>query len=211
MNRTRWLSAIRSPHSHPQFQSRAHRIQRPTHRPLSTNKPPAPDNIAPHTSQNAHTRLARLQSRLPTFLRPYLTPLLNAPLTHISAFLLLHELTALLPLAGLAATFHYTHWLPPGLGEGKWVAEGVEKWGGYLRRKGWLGGKEGLEGRRGKWWGRGEGGTRVVVEIATAYAITKALLPLRLIVSVWGTPWFARVAIVPSTNLFRRVFRRKGP
>ena len=47
------------------------------------------------------------------------------------------------------------------------------------------------------------------VRFATAYAITKALLPLRLIVSVSATPWFARVAIVPSTNLIRRIFTRR--
>jgi len=44
---------------------------------------------------------------------------------------------------------------------------------------------------------------------ATAYAVTKALLPVRLIFSVWATPWFARVAIVPMTNLFRRMFKKK--
>ncbi len=45
---------------------------------------------------------------------------------------------------------------------------------------------------------------------ATAYAITKALLPLRLIFSVWATPWFARVAIVPSTTAIRRLYSKKG-
>jgi hypothetical protein len=38
-------------------------------------------------------------------------------------------------------------------------------------------------------------GTRIVVEVAAAYAITKALLPLRLMLSVWATPWFARVVV----------------
>ena len=44
---------------------------------------------------------------------------------------------------------------------------------------------------------------------ATAYALTKALLPLRLVFSVWATPWFARIAIIPTTNIFRKVFRRE--
>ena len=43
---------------------------------------------------------------------------------------------------------------------------------------------------------------------ATAYAITKALLPLRLILSVWATPWFARISVIPFTNIVRRIFRR---
>ena len=38
-------------------------------------------------------------------------------------------------------------------------------------------------------------GTRIVIEVAAAYAITKALLPLRLMLSVWATPWFARVVV----------------
>jgi hypothetical protein len=48
---------------------------------------------------------------------------------------------------------------------------------------------------RAKLWNISEGGSRIVVEVATAYAITKVLLPLRLILSVWGTPWFARIVV----------------
>lgn len=44
--------------------------------------------------------------------------------------------------------------------------------------------------------------------LATAYAITKALLPFRLIFSVWATPRFARVTVIPFTNVFRRMFTR---
>ena len=32
---------------------------------------------------------------------------------------------------------------------------------------------------------------RLLVEVALAYAVTKALLPVRIIISVWATPWFA--------------------
>jgi hypothetical protein len=62
--------------------------------------------------------------------------------------------------------------------------------------------------KRDKTWSFGEGGVRIVVEFATAYAITKALLPLRLILSVWTTPWFARISVIPFTNVVRRIFRR---
>ena len=121
-----------------------------------------PDDIKPEASQKARSRIVRIASRLPRFLQGYTTPLISAPLTHISAFLLLHELTAVLPLFGLAATFHYTQWMPPFIGEGKCVSDGVEKFGNYFRKKGWLG-EEG-KARRYRWWGRGEGGTRIVVE-----------------------------------------------
>ena len=33
--------------------------------------------------------------------------------------------------------------------------------------------------------------------LGTAYAITKLLLPARIMVSVWATPWFARTMIEP--------------
>lgn len=46
--------------------------------------------------------------------------------------------------------------------------------------------------------------------VGTAWAITKALLPLRLVLSVWATPWFARTAVIPITNAVKRVFRRGG-
>lgn len=81
-------------------------------------------------------------------------------MSHITAFLLLHELTAVIPLFGLAGAFHYFDWLPVWFAEGRLVKEGVEFFGRYLRRKGWItdgdeGGEDGEMGRqRG---GRGEG------------------------------------------------------
>lgn len=161
----------------------------------------------PPSQQASQSRIDRINARLPRFLQRYTLPLRNAPITHITAFLVLHELTAVVPLFGLAATFHYAEWLPPIVSEWHWVSDGVEKFGNYFRRKGWLG--EESAGRF-KWWGRGEGSVKIVVEFATAYALTKALLPLRLIVSVWATPWFARVTVVPCINMFKRIFRRKG-
>ncbi|KAK3658777.1 hypothetical protein LTR56_001648 [Elasticomyces elasticus] len=158
------------------------------------------------------SRVARIEARLPKFLHRYTTPLRNAPVSHISAFLILHELTAIVPLLGLAALFHYTNYLPPLISEGKWVAEGTEKFGRYLRRKGWISqaDENKAEGRSGKWFGRGEGGVRIVVELATAYAITKALLPVRLVLSVWGTPWFARWTVLPVSNMMKRQWQRRG-
>ena len=132
---------------------------RPKQRPAFSTKP---DDLKPEASQKTRSRIVRITSRLPKFLQGYTTPLINAPLTHISAFLFIHELTAVIPLFGLAATFHYTEWMPPFISEGKWVSDGVEKFGNYFRRKGWLG-EEG-KARRYRWWGRGEGGTRIIVE-----------------------------------------------
>lgn len=46
-------------------------------------------------------------------------------------------------------------------------------------------------------------GTRVVLEVAAAYAITKVLLPVRILGSVWATPWFART-VLSAFSRYRR-------
>ncbi len=118
------------------------------------------------------SRFDRFNSRLPRFIRRYTAPLAKAPITHISSFLILHELTAIIPLFALAGFFHYTQWLPPFISEGKWVNDGVQMFGNWFRKRGWLGENEALGedgkkisgGRRYVWWSRGEGSVRVVVE-----------------------------------------------
>lgn len=150
------------------------------------------------------SRIERVNRRLPAFLHKYTHALGNAPLTHVTSFLLLHELTAIVPLFGFAALFHYTHWLPPWLAEGAWLASGVERFGRYFARKGWIGGDEAAtaeaevgQRKMDKAWKLSEGGVRLVVEFAAAYALTKMLLVPRVMLSVWATPWFARWTVIP--------------
>lgn len=187
-----------------------------------------PGNPGPKTTVS---RFDRLIARTPTkFLRTRLSALKSAPLTHITSFLLLHEITAVIPLFALAGAFHYYRWLPPFFAEGEWVLKGVSLFGNYFRRKGWISSSDAesaksaaeegraeelekkgkLSGIAGKWWNRGEGGTRVVIEFATAYAVVKALLPIRLVLSVWGAPWFARYSVIPIQNAFKRRFSKKN-
>ena len=65
--------------------------------------------------------------------------------------------------------------MPPFISEGKWVADGMAKFGKWFKRKGWIrdddavgaDGKAGKVGKRGSfgvWWNRGEGGVRLLVE-----------------------------------------------
>jgi hypothetical protein len=98
----------------------------------------------------------------------------------------------------------------------------VSKFGRYFARKGWFGfGKEAIEnsdetvtavdtdkqqtaGHRDqveRRWHVGEQGSRILIEVATAYAITKILLPVRIIFSVWATPWTARVFIGRASGM----------
>ena len=91
--------------------------------------------------------------------------------------------------------------------------EGVERFGKYFKRKGWVRGDEAKEAEfevemrtRDHAWSIGEGGVRLIVEFATAYTITKILLPIRLVASVWATPWFARRTVVPLLAKFKGLF-----
>lgn len=166
-----------------------------TRRTLSASKP-----------KDSRSRLRRLNDRLPSLLRAYTTPLLGAPVTHITSFLILHEVTAILPLFGLVGAFHYSSWMPElgaGGAEGAFE-EGIQRFGRWLRRKGWV--DEGdvgtvdaatVTGQSEEMMQTERKGARLVVEFATAYAITKALLPVRLAASVWATPWFAKSILGP--------------
>ncbi|KIW29069.1 uncharacterized protein PV07_04912 [Cladophialophora immunda] len=196
---------------------------------LSTHKaePPAPPppKSKPDDRAALRNRFDRFIERTPRFLRPTVRGLRQAPVSHITAFIVLHELTAVIPLFGLAGAFHYWHWLPPYFAEGAWISAGVEKFARYFRKKGWINEKDEMEveeeakkGNAGRfenhkdtasrWFNRGESATRWVIEFATAYTLVKALLPLRLLVSVWGSPWFARIAIIPIGNATKALFRR---
>lgn len=158
-------------------------------------KPPPPPS----------TRASRLLSRLPPSLQKYTARLRSAPLSHITAFLILHELTAIVPLVGLFGVFHYTQLAPVGYmleHYGGYVRQGTERFEGYFRKKGWFGFEKGEEKKQGdgeggdevmRRWEGGEGRYRIVVEVALAYALTKVLLPVRVVGSLWATPWFAGV------------------
>lgn len=94
---------------------------------------------------------------------------------------------------------------------------GVEQFGKYFKRKGWVRSEDVVEAeaevelrKRDRAWNLGEGGARVLVEFATAYTITKALLPIRIMFSVWCTPGFARWAIIPVIRRFKMIFGRRN-
>ncbi|KAL1970778.1 hypothetical protein VTN77DRAFT_2612 [Rasamsonia byssochlamydoides] len=182
-------------------------------RVLSTAPPPPPNGAQ---SADARSRLQRLNARLPSFLQRYTTPLLGAPVTHITSFLILHEITAVVPLFALVAGFHYGGWMPDlTTGDGGAFDDGVKRFGRWLKKKGWVEGDDVEAAAAAATADGGQDqaaatekhkGVRLVLEFATAYAITKALLPVRIAVSVWATPWFARVFVGPIGRGVRRVF-----
>ncbi|KAJ5323715.1 hypothetical protein N7476_002315 [Penicillium atrosanguineum] len=102
-------------------------------RNLSSSPQPAPSS-----SKDSQSRLRQLNDRLPRFLRAYTAPLLGAPVTHITSFFILHEITAVLPLFGLVGAFHYGNWMPDltsGTGENNAFDEGAARFGRWLRKK----------------------------------------------------------------------------
>jgi hypothetical protein len=92
------------------------------------------------------------------------------------------------------------------------------KWRAWMRERGWLSERDtdgvGSEERRlrrvDQAWNVGEGGVRLVVEFATAYAIVKMFLVPRIVFSVWATPTFARWTVVPVLRRGRALFGKKS-
>ncbi|KAK9473230.1 uncharacterized protein V1510DRAFT_363948 [Dipodascopsis tothii] len=132
-------------------------------------------------------RAARLIARLPPRLQEYAKSFVEAPAAHAFSLFLLHEVTAVVPLFGLLYVFRALDWVPPfsdellGLGrtvfakmvaDNHWAEEGTAE------------------------------AAKLVLQGATAYTIVKILLPVRLVLSIWLTPWFTRLSILPLIELF---------
>jgi Hypothetical protein FLILHELTA len=184
------------------------------------NPEPAP---RPSLQDRTRSRLDRWITRSPKFFKPTLVALRDAPASYIVSFAVLHEITAVVPLIGLTWSFHRYEWLPPFFAEGKWAIEGVERFGRYFRRKGWIDAKEEtiveeetklgrakqVQKNVSKVWNKSEDAGRLLVEVATAYAIVKVFLPLRIVLSVWWAPAFARFTSRSAQRILGWV--RKSP
>ncbi|KAK4177583.1 hypothetical protein QBC36DRAFT_236248 [Triangularia setosa] len=187
MRASPFLPSLLRPHRPVHFRT-------PRPRNTSTNTPPPPPPSSDINTAKKVTRAEQILSKFPRPLQKYTTSLRSAPTTHVVAFLILHEITAIVPLLGLVGVFHYGNWLPlDALGDSDYVKEGVERFERYFRRKGWLPQEDGEGGPQGgvlEHW-RENGRYRLVVEVGLAWALCKVLLPVRIGVSLWGTPWMA--------------------
>lgn len=188
----------------------ATRFSQPARRRLNSTKPPSAEAAAAASKQQS--RADRILSRLPRRMQGYAGRLRSAPLSHVVAFLVLHEITAVVPLLGLFGLFHYGGASAAPMAYmmehyGDYVRDGTARFERYFTRKGWFGFGRGEDGGgeeapakgiqvdgddavMSRWEGS-DGKYRIVVEVALAYAITKALLPARIVFSLWATPWFA--------------------
>lgn len=196
MLRPRPLSRLNPVHRSPHLKQ--------THRPFSTPRPQQPKSF--------RTRLLLLNHRLPPSLRFFTTPLINAPVAHVSSFVILHEITAILPLFGLVGAFHYGNWFPDirHFAPADVVDGAVDRFGRWLMKRGWVS-DDALDetGSTEKEQEAGMEAARLVMEFAAAYVITKALLPIRILTCVWATPWFARAIFAPLSRGVRRLAGEK--
>lgn len=201
--------------------SRAHLFfnWRPTIRIRPSALPVHSSIRAQSTEASGISRLDRLTSKLPKRLQKYTNGLRNAPVSHVVSFMILHEITAVVPLFGLFSLFHYTNYIPISYVTdhfGESLQGGIERYERYFKRKGLFGfGQEDNDNTpvsettdenahvedAVQRWHNGEQKYKILVEVALAYAITKALLPIRIIGSVWATPWFANLIVRARSKL----------
>ncbi|KAI0434739.1 hypothetical protein F5Y09DRAFT_216771 [Xylaria sp. FL1042] len=112
----------------------------------STNPPPPPQT---HRISQILTRASRF---LPQRLQTSLQNLRSAPLSHVGAFLVLHEITAILPIFGLTYAFYVLDWVPTSWVLGPfaaWAEDGLKKYVPYFRKKHWFGLGDKGDNRRG--------------------------------------------------------------
>ncbi|CAH2353051.1 hypothetical protein CLIB1423_09S01706 [[Candida] railenensis] len=139
---------------------------------------------------------AKIAAKIPRWLRPYTTDFANAPFSHLTAFIILHEISAIVPLIGLWYVFHQNHdYIPVDLPT--WAVEKAMK----VIDKGLATFDFSDYSVSDK--------AKFLMEGAYAYAITKALFPIRIIFSATFMPWFARWFVVPFTRVFSRSKSRK--
>lgn len=127
--------------------------------------------------------------RVPKFLRSYTKQFINAPFSHLISFLVLHEITAIIPLFSLWYFFHnHPNYIPMEIPS--WAIDQGAKIIDY-----------GLS-KITNWEINSKDKMLIIIEGAYAFSIVKFLLPLRIIISLSLMPWFARWFIVPIVNIF---------
>ncbi|PHH60427.1 hypothetical protein CDD81_1671 [Ophiocordyceps australis] len=167
------------------------------------------------TVSTARERIERLAAKMPESVKRYTAKMRQYPGSYITAFLILHEVTAVVPLVLLVLLFHYTTIMPMEYlmdKTQKRLKESMASFERYFRRKEYFGFKANEDASSNEdesqqeameRWRQGDPMYRILVETALAWAITKLLLPVRAIVTIEATPWFAGV-LIKAKKLFKR-------
>lgn len=142
-------------------------------------------------TEDATIKSHPILKRVPKFLLPYTKNFINAPISHVTAFLILHELTAIVPLVGFWYLFHKYHWSVP-MDLPSWA---IEKGTKIIDKS-----MESFDYTNFSLADK----ARFIMEGAYAYVLVKTLFPIRIMVSLGLMPLFAKYFVVPFTRMFRR-------
>ncbi|OMJ21612.1 hypothetical protein AYI70_g3373 [Smittium culicis] len=121
--------------------------------------------------------------------RKYKKRFQDKPGSHLASFIILHELTAIVPLFALfylMQTFDFDFHIPQEILDSgdRYISKILEYFG--------------LENSITK-------GSKSFVYMLTSYAIIKSMLPLRIALCFALTPFFSRLAVEPITLLFNKL------
>lgn len=166
--------------------------------PPVNNKPPThPEKTA--VEEKHAKQQQRAFNLIPKFMRNYTSRIAKAPLSHVTSFLIVHELSAIVPLFGVWAGLYYFDYVPLGIPDFV-VQNGAQFIRNFAERQGWT------------FIANAETGSKLVLQGAVAWGIVKALMPVRIAFSLWAMPGFARWIVVPVTSrvssLFRKLFTK---
>ena len=134
--------------------------------------------------------------RIPKFIWPYAERFAQAPFSHVTAFAILHELTAMVPLIGIWY-FLFKFQIIPTLDAPEWVAEK---------------GKEVIEKSTKNFNFEEytlEEKARFIMDGVYSYIIVKGLFPLRVLVSFLAMPFVAKYFVVPFTLVLQKLKGRR--
>lgn len=134
---------------------------------------------------------------IPRFLQPFTTRFVNAPVTHITSFLILHEITAIVPLIGLWWVFHnHSSYIP----NFDFTAMGIDKVTKIIDLS--------MERFDFSDYSLNEK-ANFIMEGAYAYIVVKTLAPIRIFISLGLMPAFSRFVVVPFNSVVASIFRKK--
>lgn len=135
--------------------------------------------------------------RIPKFLQPFSRRFLDAPVTHVTSFIILHELTAIIPLIGIWWVFHNYHDMIPNW---DFTSYGIDQVTRIIDKslKSWDFQDYSINEK-----------ANFIMEGAYSYIIVKTLAPIRIMISLSMMPFFSKWVIEPIKKRFGK--KKKEP
>ncbi|KAG0241677.1 hypothetical protein BGW41_005552 [Actinomortierella wolfii] len=126
--------------------------------------------------------------------RKYAAQFRDKPASHFISFAILHEITAIVPLPLVYFGLTYTETKIP------FPEQALEEGNKFV-------------GRVAKYYGWNidpstTDGARMMLNMASSYALVKALMPVRIALCLWMTPWTATRIVSPVMNVWKKLLRK---